>query len=166
MPKGTSYWLSQIEFRKVHVTEYLGLRPKGTCFWLSRIEFQNVPATDYLGLNSKRYLFLTTSDWISKRQLILTTSDWIPKGTFYWLSRIEFQKVPATVHLQISLKRYLEDKKYYSNLIEFKDWPPKKNITTHILKREKVPARYLPGNFPNFMPGIWKNKFWQLWVRQ
>ena len=36
--------------------------------------------TDYLGLNSKRYL-------------LLTIFDWIPKGTCYWLSQIEFQKV-------------------------------------------------------------------------
>ena len=35
---------------------------KDTCYWLSRIEFRKVSVTDYLGLNSKRYLLLTISD--------------------------------------------------------------------------------------------------------
>ena len=43
----------------------------------------------------------------SKGYLSMTISDLFPKGTCYWLSRIELQKVPFTDYLRLNSKRYL-----------------------------------------------------------
>ena len=65
----------------------------------------------------------------------MTISDWILKGTCYWLSRIEFQKVPVTDYLILNVNGDFQ----------------KKGFQIH---SQKVPARYLPGILPDFMPGI------------
>ena len=77
---------------------------------------------DHFGLNSKRHLLLSNLDWISKGTYYLlsriefqkgavsealTHSDCISKGTCYWLSRFEFQKVNVTNYLGLNSKRYL-----------------------------------------------------------
>ena len=90
------------------------------CQWyilyrVSRIECQKVPVTVYIGLNSKKYLFLSISNWIFRDTfycvsqikckmvgLLLCILDCMSKSTYYCVSWIEFIKVHVTVYLGLN----------------------------------------------------------------